>query len=445
MRAEKQVAYYVALVTTILMSMVVSACTADNQEVEQGLITEILNTPTATTISQTPPFAPTLAVVPTQSGPTTLVAWWPDSIASADNASAANVLTEQVESFQTMQGNVIIQIRLKQENDLGGIMSTLRTASAVAPGALPDLTLIRREDLLDAVQSGLIYPLEGKIASAILGDLYDVALQLGQVDGQLYGLPYLLDAQHTAYKLFGDDEIPPARFDDLLTAQRSFVFPAAEANGVCSVFLLQYLAAGGTLPVDNVMTINEAALLTTLTFYEQAVAEGIIDESVLNYTMTTEYQADLLSGVIDVGLVTSKSYLDLTQAGEKLEFGTIPTEFGQVVSEVNGWMWVLTTSSADRQALAVRYLNWMMNAGRQGQYSRTVNFLPSQRTALTEWGNSDYISFADTLLANATVPLSDNAGGIVARAMQGALVSVLLGQSSAEQATQAVMSQVSTG
>jgi hypothetical protein len=275
---------------------------------------------------------------------------------------------------------------------------------------LPDLTLIRRADLLDAAQAGLIYPLESKVASAILGDLYDVALQLGQVDGQLYGLPYLLDAQHTAHKPFEDDQTSPASFDELLAAQHSFVFPAAEANGINSVFLMQYLAAGGTLPVDNVVTINESALLRTLTFYEHAVAEGIIDESVLNYTMPAEYQADLLSGGIDIGLVTSKSYLDLTQAGENLVFGSIPTESGQI--------------------------------GRQAQYSQTVNFLPSQRSALKEWGSSDYIDFADTLLTNATTPLSDNAGGTATRAMQGALASVLLGQSNAEQAMQVVINQV---
>lgn len=443
MRAAKQIAYYCALVTTILVSM--ASCSANNQEGEQGLSTEILNTPTATTLVQTSTLAPTSAAQPTQPGPTTLVTWWPDTITSANNASANDVLSEQVEAFQVMQGNVIVQIRLKQESDLGGIMSTLRTASAVAPGALPDLTLIRRDDLLDAVEAGLVYPLEGKISSAILGDLYNGALQLGQVDGQLYGLPYLLDAQHAAYKRFDDDEALSLRFDDLLAAKRSFVFPAAEANGMSGVFLMQYLAAGGTLPVDNHMTINEAALLSTLTFYERAAAEGLVDESVLTYTLPTEYLADLLSGITDVGLVTSKNYLDLMQAGENLEFGPIPTDSGHIISEVNGWMWVLTTSSADRQSLAVRFLNWMLNAGRQGQYSRTVNFLPSQRTALNEWSNNDYINFANTLLTNAIPPLSDNAGGIAARAMQGALVSVLLGQSSAEQATRTVMSQVSEG
>jgi ABC-type glycerol-3-phosphate transport system substrate-binding protein len=432
MPVEKRIACFALIV-------IVSACAADRQDTAQGLLTEILSSPTAIPVTQTP--APTLAATPTLAGPTTLVTWWPDSIAPVEDGSAKDVLTEQVESFQAIQGNMIVQIRLKQENDLGGIMSTLRTASAVAPGALPDLTLIRRDDLLDAAQTGLIYPLEGKIASAILGDFYDIALQLGQVDGQLYGLPYLLDAEHMAYKS-SDDEILSMRFDDLLAAQRSFVFPAAEANGVNSVFLTQYLAAGGTLPLDNGMIINEAALLSTLTFYERAAAEGIVNESILNYTMPAEYQADLLSGAVSISLVTSKSFLDLMQAGENLEFGPIPTESGQILGEVNGWMWVLTTSSAERQELAVQFLNWMLNSGRQGQYSRMVNFFPSQRTALKEWGESPYITFANTLLTNATPPLSDDAGGTAARAMQGALVSVLVGQSNAEQATQAVMSHV---
>jgi len=442
MRLEKRMVHCSALTVMLLLLIVLTACSVQNQEAAQSVTTEILTTSTATAPPQTATLAPTLAVTLTPPGPVTLVTWWPDTVAPIDNTAANAILTEQVESFEATQENVIVQIRLKQENDLGGIMSTLRTASAVATGALPDLTLIRRDDLLDAAQAGLIYPLEGKVASAILGDLYDIALQLGQIDGQLYGLPYLLDVQHVAYRPFDEDNALPSRFDDLLEQQHSFVFPAAEANGMSSVFLTQYLAAGGTLPVDNVMTINESALLATLRFYERAAAEGIVSDSVLSYTTPSEYLSDLLTGSIDIGLVTSKNYLDLTQAGENLAFGPIPTESGQIVDEANGWMWVLTTSSADRQALAVRYLNWIMNAGRQGQYSRTVNLLPSQRTALQEWGSSDYISFANALLTNATPPLSDSAGGIAARAMQSALVSVLLGQNNAEQATQAVMSQV---
>jgi ABC-type glycerol-3-phosphate transport system substrate-binding protein len=437
MCAEKRNVDCFTLIATALILIAVTACSVENQAAEQGLTTEILSTPTVS--AQMPTLAPTSAITPTQPGPITLVTWWPDSVAPVENSAATETRVAQIESFETMQGNVIIQVRLKQENDLGSIMSTLRTASAVAPGALPDLTLIRRDDLLDAAQGGLIYPLEGKIASAILGDLYDVALQLGQVDGQLYGLPYLLDAQHIAYHAGASI---PARFETFLSEKLSFAFPAAEANRISSVFLTQYLAAGGTLPVNNVMTINESALLNTLTFYERAAAEGVVDASILNYTTSAEYQVDLLSGVIDVGLVTSKNYLDLTQAGENLEFGTIPTEAGQIVGEVNGWMWVLTTSSADRQALAVRFLNWLLNAARQGQYSQTVHYLPSQRTALQEWGDTPYLTFVNTLLMNATPPLSDIAGGTTARAMQGAFVSVLMGQSSAEQATQAVMSQV---
>lgn len=441
MHGEKRAARYILIYALFLIGLPACVVGQGNEVADTGMITEIISTETPVIVAQASTLTPTLPITPATPGPTTLMIWWPDSLSTPNNTDAAVVLSSQIEAFQTAQGNAIVEMRLKREEDLGGIMPTLRTAIAVAPGALPDLTLIRRDDLLDAVQSGLIYPLEGGVASAVLGDLYDVALQLGQVDGQLYGLPYVLDAQHVAYLSAGQGELS-WRFEDILAANRSFIFPAANANGVNSIFLMQYLAAGGTLPVDGVMTIDESALVNSLAFYEQAVAAGLINPSVLNYTTPAEYQTDLVSGVMDAGVVTTHSFLDLTQSGENLGFGPIPTESGAVVGQVDGWMWVLTTSSADRQALSVRFLNWMLNANRQGEYSRAINLLPSQRSALTLWEQTPYTEFANTLLTNGMPPLSDSAGGTAARALQNALTSVLLGQNTARQAAQAVMDQL---
>ena len=49
-------------------------------------------------------------------------------------------------------------------------------------------------------------------------------------------------------------------FDDMLSGEVAFLFPAARANGLNQTFYLQYLAAGGVTPDDGVMSVNEDAL-----------------------------------------------------------------------------------------------------------------------------------------------------------------------------------------
>jgi ABC-type glycerol-3-phosphate transport system substrate-binding protein len=378
----------------------------------------------------------THTVTPT-SGPTVLSVWWPESFAPADNNEALTVLAEQINAFQASQSGVVVNMRLKKETDLGGIMSTLLTASAVAPGALPDLTLIRRSDLLNAVQAGLIYPLEGKISSAVVGDLYDAALQLGQVDGTLYGVPYTLEVQHVAYQTLNTFE--SWSFAEVLSNEISFVFPAGQPDGINDVFLAQYINAGGTLPAD---AVNEQALFDTLLFYERAITSGILDAAVVNYTSPANYTERLVSGEVDAGVITSTGYLKLLQSGANLDFAPIPTESGSLITEVDGWIWILTTPNADRQGLAAQFLNWMLNANRQGTYTQVLHVLPSQRTALQEWEAVPYNIFVRDLLGNAILPLPS--AGASARAMQNALVAVLTGQSTAQEATAAVMSQPAT-
>jgi ABC-type glycerol-3-phosphate transport system substrate-binding protein len=381
---------------------------------------------------------PAVTADPTSQGPFSVVVWWPEPLAPLDNETAAETLSEQLSAFQRNTGNTQVEFRLKKVEDVGGIMSTLRTASAVAPGALPDLTLLRRDDLLMAVQAGLAQPLSQRLSPAILEELPTSVLALGRVDEQLYGLPYTIEIQHVAYT-DGTTPASPATFSHLLDSQTPFVFAAGRTSSVSDVFLLQYLAANGTWSGNGPVKIDEAALQSTLTFYQQAVAAGIISPDVLEYTNPSDYQTLLNSADSGEVVVTSSQYLKLTSDGSKLSVSQIPTASGKPVTMLDGWMWVMTTSDADRQTRALRFLNWMLDADRQRQYTQIVHMLPSQRTALRQMPDTTYIDFVNTLLANATLPLAQSESGAAARAMQNALASVLSGQHTADDATREVM------
>lgn len=405
---------------------------------------------TPAVVAQAPSETPTPAVTSTATpavtvtpAPVTLAVWWPEPLAPLDNGDAADQLSEQISGFQAAQsGSVLVDLRLKREGDLGGIMATLHAASPVAPGALPDLTLMQRSDMLAAARDELIFPLEGLASSALLGDLFEPALRLGQVDGTLYGIPYMLIVDHMAYHGAADSAALSWRFDDVLARGLPYVFPGGAEAGINRTLFSQYLDAGGGLDAAGLLETDADALLTVFSYYEAAAAAGILSPAVLAHTRPFDYRAELVSGALDAGVVSSTLYLTLLDEGADLRFGPLPTESGAGASALGGWMWVLTTSSADRQALAARFLNWMMAASRQGRYAQAVRMLPSQRAALQQWPAAPYTAFAREQLAQAVPYLADNTGSATARALQSAMAEVIAGQRDAAAAVESVLDLV---
>lgn len=406
----------------------------------QPTTVEPIQTDTAAASAQTLIATPSLE--PTPAGPVNLLVWWPDALAPTGQESATLLLADNVDAFHATVPEVRVEIRLKKAQDVGGIMETLKAASAVANRALPDVTLLRRSDLLAAVAAGYIQPLEGLVTSAVLGDLYPAALDLGRVDGVVYGLPYALDVEHIAYRptvLAGSF----ALFDDVLADQQAFVFPAGVTEGLSDVLFLQYLSAGGTVTELNLGRPNQEALRTVLTFYQRAVAQNVIDPAVLEYARSDDYLFQLGEGKLNAAVVNSSQYLNLLAGGQTLEAASIPLARGEPSTVVNGWMWVMVTKDEDRQVLASRFMEWMMEPERLSAYTRLVNMLPARRAAMRVWdAGSPFTTLASRLLLNARLPVTESGGSATLRAMQNALAGVISGQRTPDEAVNDVMEQI---
>lgn len=393
---------------------------------------------TGSVLAQDSTPSPTETVEP----PIQLTIWWPDTLALSSENAINPILFEQSEAFVENQSNLTIEHRLKAVGTTGGIMSTLRNARNVAPNALPSLTLLRRQDLVVAQREGLIRSLEGGIPSSIQGDLSSV-LALGQINGELYGLPYLLDLQMMVYRPQEGVNYSDWSFAAVLERETSFVFPAGRTSGINDVLLLQYLSDGGEVNPDALLALNGDALLHTLEFYQAALELGIVDETSLNHTNSSSYQADFQSGAIDMAVFNSSSYLQLHAQEARLAIAPIPTEDGRQTSILNGWVWVLVTDDPREAAAAMDYLAWMMDSSRQAAFAEASFQLPSRQTAMQLGLAGDApLEPILQLLEYPVLPLSDSETGILGSSIQSAFVSVLQGSNSAEDATQTVISQV---
>ena len=149
---------------------------------------------------------------------------------------------------------------------------------------------------------------------------------------------------------------------------------------------MQYLAAAGRLPTDTERPEDVAAWQHTLTFYEQALAQELLDPAVTGYNATDNYADLLLAGELDAAVLGSDDWLGLQAAGARLGYGPVPTLDGAQAGVLEGWMWVLVTDSSGRQALSARFLDWMLGPGRQSEFARSVAMLPSRNTALGDAG-----------------------------------------------------------
>jgi ABC-type glycerol-3-phosphate transport system substrate-binding protein len=433
----------------LVLPFVFIACSGQPTATPAAQATEIIEpefTPTNT------PFLPTATVAATEEiAPTTLHVWWPEPLAPVDDEDAADLLSAQISAFQNANPTVLVDFRLKSVSDvvgqeIGTLMSTLRTAAGVAPSALPDLTLIRRADLLAAAQAGLLQPL--RTPPAILNDLHPVVAELGSAEGETYGLAYMVDVEHLAF--LDNTETPTRwRLDDVIDSEFTYVFPAGRVNTLSSVFLAQYLDAGQSetasqeLLIGGELAIDENVLRSVYAFYEQAVETGVINPDVLEYITPRDYAVPLAEGELNAGVLNSTLYLTLRSQGAALDYAMFPTASGESATVADGWLWVLTTSDAGQQEAAMLFLNWMMGVERQERYSRAIHMLPSQRTALRGFSDTDYTEFVDGLLTRATLPLSDTGGGTPARIVQSGLAMVIGGQRTADQATREVIAQLS--
>jgi len=359
----------------------------------------------------------------------TVAVWWPDELYPPADSAALALLDRQLDSFRSTYSAYGLDVRRKRTNGLGGILPTLRTAAPVAPGALPDLTLMRRADMLTAATEGLIVPLDDWIPSDVAdSNLIAGTRALGEINGVLYGVPYALNFFHVAYRASVFDQ-PLLTFDDVLLNEPHYLFPAGTTLLNWTV-LLQYLEAGGHLvDANGAVMLEREPLVTVLDYYARGVDRGIFGTNLLEFTQYDDYWNQFVAAEVHMVGVDSLTYLSQQASVQNVGLAPIPTVDGLPVTALDGWMWVLTTQDPDRQQQARTFLSWMMRISQQSAFTEAFGVVPSQSRALRLWDDEVYADFAQTLLESALVIPGAQRSNSAAMALQQSLVAVLDGES----------------
>ncbi len=354
--------------------------------------------------------------------------WWPDTLFSE---SAATTLENQFDSFRSAYISVNLDLRYVEYQPID-TLHRLTLTRDVAPDALPDLTLMRHEEILAAVNSGLLQPIEGLLPSSTLNDLANNILAMGQVGGEFYGVPYLLSIDHMLYT--GDSSTPPRNFSDFLEQDTPLLFAAKPdtSQAINDMLLIQYLAEGGYLidQQDN-PALDETAMLTVLNFYYAAVQLEPFSqtlEDALQFQSPADYRAQLSADSSVMALIDSTDYLrDRRRFAEDAKILPPLTADGQSFTLLDGWMWVLLTDDSAHQIQARNFLTWMMNSDNLTDAALALNMLPSQQRALRVIAEDSALIVLTNLISTAYFLPPNQRQNAAAIALQAAFESVLQG------------------
>jgi ABC-type glycerol-3-phosphate transport system substrate-binding protein len=354
-------------------------------------------TRTAAAATRTPtaslPVSPSSPILPT--GPITLTVWTTQDFVPSDEGTAGRLLLDQLLEFQRDHADVTVEMVVKRLAGPGGIMDYLETAGAVAPTVLPDIAILSSEVLAQAHTHGALRPLDDLLPEATIQDLFPVADRLGRIDDALMAIPFTLDFQHLVYNTTILTTTAPATWDEILSSGGPFLFPAGEEAPVDTV-LNHYLAAGGTLAIDNGALVLEVDPLTEVfRFYQRGTNNQVIPAAALQLESFAGCLSAYRGGGALIAHVSSSLYLPMQAELLNTAVAAItgPRRSGPTL--ISGWHWAILTPDPARQQLAADLVAWLLEPDNLGSWSYAGHWLPASINAFSGWPTGDtYISFA---------------------------------------------------
>jgi ABC-type glycerol-3-phosphate transport system substrate-binding protein len=380
----------------------------------------------------TPMPAPTPTATPAPPGaPQKLTVWITELVSPLDTDERSLAFEQQLIAFEATHPELTIEVLYKKPEGKGGLEDLLASASAVAPPVVPDLIMIDTERLPSLAQKGLAVPLDGLLDPDLIEDLYPFAAQAGTVDGHLVGLQFETSVEHALYNT-SKIAVPPVSWTEVFSSGATYIFPTLGQDGLVNdAFLIQYLSTGAELLDSNGQpTLDQQALTDVLGFYRNGIENGSILTDVLEYDTVRSGWRKYLRAEVVLSNMTSNLYLEGRGLLKVSKATWIPTQDGQPpITLSRGNAWVLTAPDANRQALAVKLLTWLMNPHNMATWSLAAEHLPTRRTAFEQMPREgdEYAAFVYSQLEYAIPYPSTEVHKRIYRAMQGAVDAVLRG------------------
>jgi ABC-type glycerol-3-phosphate transport system substrate-binding protein len=357
-------------------------------------------------------------------GPQTLRLWLPPEFTPDMESPSGRLLAEQISAFEAAHPGVAVEVRPKAAAGPGGLMNALVTAANVAPGVLPNVVALRRDDLANVSAAGLVTPLDNLLPAEALAGYYPFAEAIGRVNGAWAGLPFAADAQVMAY-LTNAYSNPPLRWEDVTVG--SFIVPAAESNGL--TVLNDYLASGGALSDETGAIRLDAELLAdTLARFQALQIAGVLRSDTLGFADAGATWQVFRARRTTLAVTSAQLYLAEYAQVEGAAATLLPTDGQPPIALAEGWSWAVVNAAPEQQALCAALLAWLTAPEQQAPWTEAANVLPTRASTLAAWRSAPLAPFVSDVVTHARLQPSATVLAVVGPALRQALADVLSGR-----------------
>ncbi|MCE7984470.1 MAG: hypothetical protein DYG89_25130 [Caldilinea sp. CFX5] len=390
-------------------------------------------TPDAATTSVQPRLEQTVPAATEQNRQ--LVIWVPEFFQPPDQPPPA-LLQTVYDQFRHNHPEVHLDIQLKAESGEASLYAYLRNAQSMAPTILPDVVLLDTVQLWQAVELGLIQPVQWD-ALHHTNDFFQFARTAASYQGQMIGIPYAADLIHLVYHTNQITQLPTT-WDTLLTTGGPYWFAAGKHDSPNESLLLQYVGAGGQL-FENGAVSNPDALTALFAFLLEAKTAGVLPDEILEFKNTTDTWSIFAGQQTGFADVSAHWVLAQQDVVPDLGFAQIPTINGAAVTIAHTWAFALVTPVPEQQQLALELIDQLLEPTVHSAWSRATKQLPTQMGVYATWlDSSPYYEFLQRQLDVAIALPNGPQFADFARRLQQAQEAILLSQLSVEDAVQFV-------
>ncbi len=390
---------WIVILLAILSILNVTAC--------RHLPANLLATPSPThtptpTPTPTPVPPPPPATQPAHQG-LNIVWWTPIWFSPRPQTPAGEFLAERLAQFEAAHPDIHVITRVMPPYGRGGIKDYILGAYKVAPSLLPDLVTVDMGDLRTFASLGIFQPLDTLLPQEVMIRFYPLARKSGTINDQLLALQFEADVYHLAYKQTALQAPPPGTWEALLNSRITYHTLLFDTEDEASdVVLLQYAAAGGTLPYEGKPPLNEQALLNIFNFYDQAYRRGIIPEESLHTLKDEDVWTALVEDRIPMVDTRARLYVQKGLQDTTIAAAPIPMWDGKPRALARGWGLGITTALPERRDAALQLLLWLMHEETLGPWSQKAGYIPTRSDILKGWSApAQYTALMDQLLQGA--------------------------------------------
>ncbi len=357
-----------------------------------------------------------------------------------DFSPQISLVNQTLATFQQNNPTDGVSVLLKKAGGQASALDYLQTMPTVAPELLPDVIILRDDQLARAWRTGLLQPLSGKLDRTIIQDFLPAAITLGTIDDQLVAAPLELNTEHLVVNTTLITPTP-LQWQDVLSQSQNvtYRFAAAGTNNTLSdATLVQYLAVGGTFAdADGNPTIDADALRAVLNYYRALLENGTISAKMLDATDPAAFWTDYKEGTIGLTHIDSHTYLNDRHQLHSSIPAAIPTQNGEPLTIVHGWVMVLVTHDPFRQEAALRLMETFLGTEANAAWASYAQGIPARRSAFDLVAADDpYWQFLDDYLNAGIAPPRFKGFDAISSNMQQAVAAVLTGDATVDEAVQ---------